>query len=189
MKRKTGTVCMILGAAFVLAALSLLFWNRLEDKRAGDSANLVLSRLDQEIGGEDISDDTGMREVEIDGYFYIGILSVPSRGLKLPVMASWNYQQLKIAPCRYAGSTKTGDLVIAGHNYTRHFGPIRDLAAGDEIYFMDMDGVVTAYEVAVTDTLRAADVEEMTDSGYELTLFTCSYGGKKRVAVRCSAIE
>ena len=102
---------------------------------------------------------------------------------------SGSYPQLRIAPCRYYGSTKTGDLVIAAHNYSRHFGNIRNLSAGDEVYFTDMDGEITAYEVAEVDTLNPTDVEEMTDSGYALTLFTCTYGGQSRVTVRCNAVE
>jgi hypothetical protein len=29
----------------------------------------------------------------------------------------------------------------------------------------------------------------MIESGYDLTLFTCNYGGKARVAVRCSRAD
>lgn len=191
MGRKIGTACMILGAALILAALSLFVWNQRQDRQAGEAAEAVLPRLEERIadaGGEAAPSDpsgTEMTEVELDGYRYIGFLSIPSLGLELPVMSSWSYPQLKIAPCRYYGSTKTGDLVIAAHNYTRHFGPIKHLAPGDAVYFTDMDGVVTAYEVAEVDTLNPTAVEEMTDSGYALTLFTCTYGGQSRVTVRC----
>lgn len=71
---------------------------------------------------------TEMTEVEIDGYYYIGYISIPALGMELPVMSDWSYPQLNISPCRYAGSTKTDDLVIAGHNYTRHFGGIKNLS-------------------------------------------------------------
>ena len=101
-------------------------------------------------------------------------------------MSDWSYPQLRIAPCRYYGSVGTEDLIIAAHNYSRHFGNIKNLLPGDEVYFTEMDGTVTAYEVAETDTLNPAAVEEMTDSGYALTLFTCTYGGQSRVTVRCS---
>ena len=36
------------------------------------------------------------------------------------------------------------------------------------------------------DTLAATAVEEMTDSGFDLTLFTCNYSGQARVTVRCN---
>ena len=101
-------------------------------------------------------------------------------------MSSWSYPQLKIAPCRYYGSVKTRDLVIAAHNYSRHFGNIKNLSAGDQVYFIDVEGVISSYEVAEVDTLNPTDVENMTSSGYALTLFTCTYGGQSRVTVRCN---
>ena len=194
MKRKFGTICMFLGTALVLAALSLFLWNRWDDARAGEAAAQILTQLESEIDSEsgesaDLKDPytPEMTEVEIDGYMYIGYISIPSLNIQLPVMSDWSYDQLQIAPCRYYGSTKTGDLVIAAHNYTRHFGPIRRLSPGDQVYFTDMDGVTTAYLVAEVDTLNPTAVEEMTDSGYALTLFTCPYGGQSRVTVRCDA--
>lgn len=187
---------MIVGAALVLAALSLFLWNQREDKRAGASVEAILPRVIGEIRTAEAEKesedtvypdpyDTEMTEVEIDGYYYIGYLSIPALGLELPVMSGWSYPQLKLSPCRYSGSTKTDNLVVAAHNYTRHFGPIKNLSEGDEVIFTDMDGGVYRYAVAEVEILEPADIEEMTGSGYPLTLFTCTYGGKTRVTVRC----
>lgn len=193
MLRKVGTICMVLGAALVLAALSLFLWNRQEASAADAAAASALAQVDAYIAtNESAASDpysAEMTEVEIDGHSYIGYLSLPTENLELPVMSDWNYDQLRIAPCRYYGSTKTDDLVIAGHNYIRHFGPIENLVPGDPVYFTDMDGVTTAYEVAEMDTLSATAVEEMTGSGFDLTLFTCNYSGQARVTVRCDRVD
>lgn len=199
MRRKAGTLCMILGAALVLAALSLFLWNQRENQKAGDVAADVLTQLGDIIEENQSVDDTEesypdpydteMTEVEIDGYAYVGYISIPSLGLELPVMSDWSYPQLKISPCRFSGSSKTDDLVICAHNYTRHFGPIKNLIVGDAMYFTDMDGVTIAYQVAEIDILSPASIEDMTDSGYPLTLFTCTYGGASRVTVRCERIK
>lgn len=205
MRNKTGTAFMLLGAVLLLAALSLFFWNWREDVQAGEASDQVLLRLKGQLEEREAPDgpsappqpvrpdpyDPAMTEVEIDGYAYIGYLSIPSVGIELPVMSEWDYTRLKIAPCRYVGSTKTGDLVIAAHNNSRHFGPIKDLALsiGDAVYFTDMDGVVTCYQVAEVYILQPTAVEEMTSSGYPLTLFTCTYGGRTRVTVRCERVE
>lgn len=184
-KNKIGIICIVTGTALILAALSLFLWNRNEDARAGDAVEKILPLVVEEIQKTDETYTGEMTEVEIDGYAYIGYLSIPALDLELPVMSEWDYTRLKIAPCRYAGSTKTDDLVIAAHNYTRHFGPIKNLSPGDTVYFTDMNGEVWTYKVVEIDTLSPADSEEMTDSGYDLTLFTCTYGGEKRVTVRC----
>lgn len=104
-------------------------------------------------------------------------------------MSEWDYTRLKTAPCRYTGSSKTDDLVICGHNYGRHFGRLKNLQAGDLLTFTDMDGVTTVYEVKETQILQPAQVEEMIESSYDLTLYTCTYGGRTRVTVRCDRAE
>lgn len=202
MRNKLGTICMILGTVLVLAALSLFLWNRWEDRRAGALAESILPQVMEQIAspapesGEagdtnpDLPDpyDVSMTEAEIDGYAYVGYLSIPAINLELPVMAQWDYARLKIAPCRYTGSTKSGDLVICGHNYTRHLGPIGRLVPGDDVYFTDMDGGVWHYQVAAVETLGPTDIENMTAGEYPLTLFTCTLGGASRVTVRCDRV-
>lgn len=183
---------MVVGAVLVLAALSLFCWNQWEAERAEKSAAKILPEVIEQI--EAVNDypdpySTEMTVTEIDGYGYIGYLSIPALELELPVMSEWDYPRLKIAPCRYMGATKTDDLVIAAHNYARHFGTLSQLAAGDIVYFLDMDGVLSSYEVVEVITLAPTDVEEMTSGDYGLTLFTCTYGGKSRVTVRCERAD
>ena len=202
-KRRMGTVCMILGTVLVLAALSLFWRNCQEDEEAGASAERILpivkgyiedSGLNGAQGDRFVEsvhpatvdgDPSAMTEVEIDGSLYIGYLSVPALGLELPIMADWDYERLRIAPCRYTGSVKTDDLVIAAHNYSRHFGGISQFSGGEDVYFTDLDGTRYCYQVVKVETLEPAAVEEMSAGKYDLTLFTCTYGGASRVTVRC----
>lgn len=181
---------MTAGTVFVVAALSLFLWNRHEDQKAEQAADAIMLPLAKTIdeAAEEVIPDPYSEEmtvITIDGYDYIGYLSVPRFELYLPVMAEWDYDRLKIAPCRYTGSVKTNDLVIAAHNYSRHFGPIRELEPGDEVSFTDADGVVTHYTVETVEVLEPTAVEDMTAGDYDLTLFTCTYGGKSRMTVRC----
>lgn len=204
MRNKTGTAFMILGTALVLAALSLFLWNQREAERAEAAVEEILPQLIARIetaapadlsGGLELEDDDiteasdGTAAVEIDGYTYMGYLSIPTLGLELPVMSEWDYTRLKVAPCRYTGSVGTGDLVIAAHNYARHFGTIKSLSVGDPVYFADIGGNVFAYQVAELDILAPTAIEEMTAGEYALTLFTCTYGGQSRVTVRCDWAE
>ena len=104
-------------------------------------------------------------------------------------MAGWDYDKLQSAPCRYSGSLATGDLVIAGHNYTRHFGRLDTLQPGDEVIFTTMNGLQHHYAVALVETLAATDLADMTAGEYPLSLFTCNYSGQARVTVRCEASD
>ena len=198
-RHKLGTALLCAGISLVFAALLLFLLNTQEAAQAGSASHALLSKVMEEIGkrreeaaaGQTVPDpyDPAMTEVELDGYGYIGYLSVPSLGLELPVMSEWDYPRLKIAPCRYSGSTKTDDLVIAAHNYDSHFGSLSGLSPGDTVYFVDMDGILSAYEVVVMDVLEPTAIEEMTSGDFDLTLFTCTYGGQSRVTVRCERAE
>ena len=130
-----------------------------------------------------------MKAVEIDGHEYIGYISIPKIKIDLPVMSAWSYPNLKIAPCRQFGTIKGKDLVIVGHNYARHLGYIYKLRAGDTLQFTDMDGNVTNYSVLGIEQLAATDVEQMKAGSWDLTLYTCTYGGRNRIAVRFRMTE
>lgn len=129
-----------------------------------------------------------MPEKEINGISCIGVLSIPDLGLELPVISQWSYPNLKVAPCRYAGSAYLNNLVIAAHNYQSHFGMLKNLSQGSAVTFTDADGNVFCYEVAALETLAPTATEEMNSGDYALTLFTCTLDGTSRVTVRCDRI-
>ena len=202
--RKKSVICMAIGCLLLAAALGITSYNILDNRRAGMAAKATVERLEKIIlrntlddfdratppPEEDIPDDVlnpemDMPVVEIDGYDYIGTLELPTLDLTLPVMSDWDYPRLKIAPCRYAGSAYQGNLVIAAHNYTNHFGTLSNLKIGDRITFTDSDGNIFSYSVAEIETLNPYAVENMRSGDWNLTLFTCTLGGQSRVTVRC----
>lgn len=197
MKSKLGVVCIVLGALLLASSMGLHIHNLSEEKAAGESANALMPLLvemiqqqkenaDEAVLAAVVSKELPVRE--IDGYDYIGFVGIPALNRELPVMADWSYPQLKIAPCRFSGSTNSSDMVIMAHNYDDHFGGLHQLRAGDTVTFTDMDGVTTQYEVMALDVLAPTAVEEMTSGEYDLTLFTCTYGGQSRVTVRCDRV-
>ena len=126
-----------------------------------------------------------MPVVEVNGQKCIGTIEIPLLDLKLPVISEWSYAKLKKAPCRYSGSAYQNNLIIAGHNYRTHFSGIKRLDPGDEVIFTDADGNVFSYEVDTIETVGGTDIEKMESGDWDLTLFTCTTGGKARAAVRC----
>ena len=127
--------------------------------------------------------------MEIDGVEYIGTLTIPALGLELPIVSAWSDALLDLAPCRYTGSAYLGDLIIAGHNYRRHFGPLGRIAPGDRVTFTDVDGNVFAYNVAEIQILKPTAIEDMLSEEWDLSLFTCTLGGQTRLTVRCEKAE
>ncbi len=125
----------------------------------------------------------------IGGSGYIGYLTVPDLNLELPVMAECDENRLRIAPCRYYGSVRTDNLVIAGHSYITHFRPLRQLSIGAQVLFTDMEYHRITYQVMDLEVLNPTEVLEMRESDYDLTLFTCTASMKQRFAVRCDRTE
>lgn len=189
---KRGKICTGIGWLLLAAALFLAVYNLWSDVKAGKTADAVLEQLMPEIEEEESyipNSEMDMPEKEIDGQKYIGVLQIPALSLELPIISEWSYPNLKIAPCRYTGSAYQNNLVIAAHNYSSHFGRLKNLSPGDEVTFTDVDGNVFRYEVAELETLSPFSIEEMTDSDWDLTLFTCTVGGQSRVTLRCMIIS
>lgn len=130
---------------------------------------------------------SGMATVECGGYAYMGCLAIPELELELPVMADWSDEKLKVSPCRYYGSLASEDVVLMAHNYAPFFGHLKKLSVGDALSFTDVNGQIWAYTVAELEVLPPDAVQEMTHSGYPLTLFTCTDDNANRLTVRCTA--
>lgn len=202
MKKKFGILCMVIGAVLMTLALSLFISNQKEDRRAAEAAQETLVTLVEQIeeqheetvsgnlqlpqGNNGHSLQIQMSTMEVEGNTYVGFLSLPALGMELPIMADWNYELLQLAPCLYSGTTFTNDMVLMAHNFQSHFGRINELQLGDEIIFTDVTGGRLRYEVVAKDVLASTDVEEMIEGAYDLTLFTCTYGGAERVTIRCN---
>ena len=137
---------------------------------------------------EGIIEIPDMPVMEIDGNEYIGYIELPTLDLRLPVMSEWSYPKLRIAPCRYWGSVYDDSMVILAHNYERHFGSISLLEPGTPVQFVDADGNIYKSVVAEHEILEKQDVELMITDEWDLTLFTCTYGGSSRVTVRLKRV-
>ena len=204
-KRRIGLVMMLVGILAALAGLALGGYNLWDDKRAGEEAESVLvefARHREAIvttpGPEPEPDETPaptpepdreMPVFELDGYRYIGTVSIPAIELELPVQEDWSLQLLKLTPCRYKGTVYREDLIICAHNYATHFGRLKNLLPGDEVLFTDVEGSEYRYTVTLLEDLAGTAVEEMESGEWDLTLFTCTLGGRTRVTVRCTLAE
>lgn len=193
-RNKKGIAAMISGLILILAALGLNFYNYLTASRAGSLSDAVLEQFpendkpdyaDGEISDYILNSDMDMPETEIDKNTYIGIIEIPSISQKLPVMSELTYPNLKIAPCRYKGSVYKNNMIIAAHNYQSHFGNLKNLKIGSAVIFTDTNGNRFNYVVSNIETIDGGDIEQMESGDWDLTLFTCTYGGKTRVTVRC----
>ena len=196
-----GKLLMALGLVLLLCAGGLLAYNQWDDRRAGEESEAAAIALVEEIQSGEVEIQKVVEEApegpsaellqvaELDGSRYMGVLTIPKLERILPVQSDWSLPKLKKSPCRYSGSLTGGELVICAHNYRKHFGGLATLSLGDSVVFTDLEGNQTFYEVREIYTVAATDIDGMVNSGYDLSLFTCNYGGKARITVRCSRTE
>ena len=186
-----GRQMMIAGGLCLIFAGLLCGYNLWDSARAGSAAQeaLAVMQTEQPVRLPELNAWTDMDKemplVEIDGRMYLGSLEISALDINLPVLAEWSEADAKIAPCRYTGSVYDGDLIIAGHNYRSHFGPLGSLEPGDEVVLCLSDGTRYAYVVSELETVAGTGLDDMQDGEWDLTLFTCTYGGQNRVTVRC----
>ena len=191
MPKKSGVILISLGAVLILAALLLFLHNRSEDRRAGQEAESLLEDARSAMAA-DTDPEPQEEPAEEITYDYAGVIAIPDLSLELPVIDQWSYARLKVAPCRQSGAAADGDLVIAAHNYKSHFGYLDRLEPGASVIFTDMEGTVYRYAVEEIRQLEPEDAEDVSSvfsSEYPLVLYTCTPGGKARVAVFCRWAE
>lgn len=136
---------------------------------------------DNEFSYEDLSE-----EITSVDESYIGILYFPSLDLELAVQSGWDYDKLANSPCVYGEEP----FSIAGHNYTAHFGKISNLEIGDLVIFTDTSGDEYVFEVVLSTIVNETEIEQLQDTTYDLTLFTCNYyNDSERVLIRLNLLE
>lgn len=201
-RKRKGILWLILGVLLLGAALLLSVYNLYDDKRAEQSVIAASEKLMDEIWErqpEELEEEISLPDyvlypemempvVEIDGEAYIGFIEVPQLELSLPVIGGEiDEVKLKKAPCLYEGSVYMKNMIIVGHNYKSHFSGLKTLENGADVYFTDAEGNRFEYTLEWTEIIEETDVEAMSLGAeeWDLTLFTCTYGGEERYTLRC----
>ncbi|MCF0121459.1 MAG: sortase [Oscillospiraceae bacterium] len=207
MTERIRRTLIIVGVLLLLAALGLTIYNIALDKIAGRQSAAVLQELMQEIDNKEtvtVRSAADLAKLEQEKSYpakkqpddeadkgpdipedYFGVIQMPTLELSLPVQPDWDYERLRVSPCRMQGSPEKQNLVILAHNYDSHFGRLKTLSAGDEITLYTMDGLRYVYRVDSVVTIAPQDIELVTGGDCPLTLFTCTPGGRTRVVVYC----
>ncbi|MFM9414061.1 sortase [Peptococcus simiae] len=200
---KAPRTYLVLALVCLAAALVLTGYNLYDARRAGLEAARHLAAL-QAVSGQALNRRAaggqagldpgqaheGMPTVQVDGRPYIGEIIIEAYGLHLPVMADLSSENLRMAPCLYRGALPDNHPVIAGHNYTSHFGPLLTLSTGSRVLFTDTLGRTYTYRVAKRETLADTALADLLDSRpTDLTLVTCTLSGYTRCVLRCELVD
>lgn len=181
-------IFIILGLLLLITSTIFITRDKIIEYKAEKAANEVLYAInnnDYEIKENKEKMDT----VTIDGYDYIGSISIPAINIDLPVLDTWDYTRLNIGPCLYYGQLHEKNMIICGHSYKKHFKYLSNLKQGDYVIFTDVSEEKYIYEVEEILVLSSTDIDEMINNNFDLTLYTCTNDGLNRLTVRCNLID
>ena len=194
-KRARKKLPILAGVLLLLVGIGRMGAYTYEAHQAHRSSMTLLEGLEQqqiiEQSASTIQEQTPAGQtavIQLADYSLMGSVEIPALGLKLPIQDSWSYKLLKAAPCRYSGSVEGDDLILMAHNYSQHFGRLDQLKVGDRVEFCAVNGQRTIYQVSGTEILNKDQLDMLTGGEGDLTLFTCTVGGQKRVVVRCERL-
>lgn len=215
-RKKAGQLLTAAGVALVLAAVCLAVYNVMTQRAAQEQSDALLRDVKSAVSAPeglpagtvvdyvpaeknplaDGADSASppeessqkIKPKNVSGMDVVGFVEIPSLDVELPVTSDWSYKLMKKAACRYSGEPCDGNLIICAHNYSDFFGRLDTLNSGDIISFVSMDGIRYNYEVTQTELLSGNACEEMSSGDWDLTLFTCTWSGQKRVTVRARMV-
>ena len=134
-----------------------------------------------------------------NGIIPIGVLTIDSIDLRLPIMEGVDEPELRIAPGRVPQTAEVGEIgnaVIAGHrNFTfgSMFNRLGEVEIGNVMEFQAMNGVVMTFEVfeilEITPDNQIAFIQPQYES--IITLYTCTpiREATYRLLIRARKIE
>ena len=146
----------------------------------------IIENENQSAGTGTYTDNSG------NSYTYESILTIPRLSIEYPVLSETTDELLKISLNKFWGGSpnSVGNYCIVGHNYKsgKMFGKLSQIKNGDKVYLQDMSGKKVEYHVYDRFVVYPEDVactSQVTNGLKELTLITCTNGGKQRLIVKC----
>lgn len=139
----------------------------------------------------DSEEESELKEsiVPDDGREYYGMIEIEELGIRLPVLKEYTDANMKTTPCVYYGQAESDNLVVVGHNYDSQLGAFNNIEGTLHITMQLVDGSVYEYQSTAVEYLKPEQVDEMLMGHWDFTVFTCSYSGQERIAVRCDRIR
>lgn len=168
-----------------------------DDTVADDKALVVAFDSDAEVVETQLDTVDTASYTDSNGvtYTYESILTIPTLGIKYPVLSDTSEDLLKISLNKFWGGSPNavGNYCVVGHNYKsgKMFGKLSQIQTGDKVYLQDMSGQKLAYQVYDRYVVYPEDVactSQITNGLKEMTLITCTNGGKQRLVVKCREV-
>lgn len=185
-------IFILIGLLLIIVAFCLTINNIKNNEKAEKESEKIVKEITEKISqkmteNNNEENTSKSTNIKIGDEEYIGLIKIEKIDLILPIIDNWDYNKLSKAPCRYSGSIDN-KLIICAHNYPSQFGELKKLEEGDIITITDINGINHNYKVGKKENIYYKNIEEMKNTDWDLSLFTCTVGGKARLTIRCQKI-
>lgn len=178
MKSKISKLLISMGLLIIIGSLILINYSKYIDKKA-------LTSFENKIEQEDII-------TEINPGDEIGIIEIESVNLRNVIVESIDNKYLNHHVCHFEESAmpgKDGNFALAGHSSTYYhnqvFNELHKVTVGDKIKVTTINNefiyTITETKAVEPDEINVLD-QDM--SKKEITIVTCTSGGKQRFIVK-----
>ena len=178
MKNKISKILITMGLLIIIGSLILITYSKYMENKA-------LSSFEEKIERQEVI-------TEVNPGDEIGIIEIKSVNLKNVIVESTDKKYLNHHVCHFENSTmpgEDGNFALAGHSstyyYNQVFNELHKVKIGDEIIIKTINDEFT-YTITETIVVESDEIEvldqDMTKK--EITLVTCTNGGKQRFIVK-----
>lgn len=178
MKNKISKILISMGLLIIIGSLSLTTYSKYLDKKA-------LTSFEEKI-------ETNEVEREVNPGDEIGIIEIESVNLKNVIVESTDKKYLNHHVTHFEESTmpgEDGNFALAGHSSTYYtnqvFNEVHKVKVGDTIKITTVSDEFV-YTITETRVVEAEEIHVLDQdmSKKEITLVTCTNGGKQRFIVK-----
>ena len=178
MKNKISKILITMGLLIIIGSLILITYSKYMENKA-------LSSFEEKIERQEVI-------TEVNPGDEIGIIEIKSVNLKNVIVESTDKKYLNHHVCHFENSAmpgEDGNFALAGHSstyyYNQVFNELHKVKIGDEIIIKRINDEFT-YTITETIVVESDEIEvldqDMTKK--EITLVTCTNGGKQRFIVK-----
>ena len=178
MKNKISKILITMGLLIIIGSLILITYSKYMENKA-------LSSFEEKIERQEVI-------TEVNPGDEIGIIEIKSVNLKNVIVESTDKKYLNHHVCHFENSAmpgEDGNFALAGHSstyyYNQVFNELHKVKIGDEILIKTINDEFT-YTITETIVVQSDEIEvldqDMTKK--EITLVTCTNGGKQRFIVK-----
>ncbi len=178
MKNKISKILITMGLLIIIGSLILITYSKYMENKA-------LSSFEEKIERQEVI-------TEVNPGDEIGIIEIKSVNLKNVIVESTDKKYLNHHVCHFENSAMPGEygnFALAGHSstyyYNQVFNELHKVKIGDKIIIKTINDEFT-YTITETIVVESDEIEvldqDMTKK--EITLVTCTNGGKQRFVVK-----